>query len=136
MKDLLILTSIVAAALVAVGGVVFGLQDRQAFIPPPEAVVESFTRELVTGRYELAVNYLSRDMRANMQAGELRARFEPTRQRIGTASQVSGEREWMKDTEASARALVEAEFGSAVLRFGLGIEQGLWRITQMPSLWP
>jgi hypothetical protein len=133
MKNLLIVAAAVAVALLFVAGAVFGLHDRQMFVPPPEAVVESFTREVVERRYELATVYLSRDIRARIDADELAARFEPMRQQIGIANQVSAEPGWMQDSDAAARALVSAESGSAALEFRLHREEGLWRITQLPS---
>ena len=133
MKELLIVTAVVASGFLFAGGAVFGLHDHQTFVPPPEAVVESFTRQLVQRRYDLAVSYLGGNLRANTDGDRLRARFDPLRQRIGTPNQVSGERDWMEGSEASARALVEGESGSAVLQFRLAREQGLWRITQLPG---
>ena len=133
MKELLIVVAVFASGLVLAGGAVFGLHDRQTFVPPPEAVAESFARQLVQRRYDLAVNYLGRNLRATTDANGLRARFDPLRQRIGTPNQVSGERDWMQESDASARALVEGESGNAVLQVRLEREQGLWRITQLPA---
>jgi hypothetical protein len=55
------------------------------------------------------------------------------RQQIGTPNQVSGESDWMQESEASARARVEGDSGSAVLQFRMTREQGLWRITGLPQ---
>lgn len=133
MKELLRLVGVVTGALLFAAGAVFGLHDRQTFVPPPEAVVESFAREVVQRRYDLAMNYLVRDLRASMDAGRLRARFEPMRQRVGTPNQVTGEPEWMQESAASARARVEGDSGSEVLEFRLTREQGLWRIAEFPA---
>lgn len=133
MRDLLIVLAVVASGLVLAAGAVFGLGDRQTFVPPPEAVVESFTREVVQRRYELAVNYLARNLRAANAADTLRATFDPMRQRIGTPNQVSSEPDWMQESEASARARIDGEFGNAVLPFRLARERGLWRITKLPT---
>ena len=133
MKELLIVTAVVASGFGLAAGAVFGLHDRETFVPPPEVVVESFTRQLVQRRYDLAVNYLGRNLRANTGGDGLRARFDQLQQRIGTPNQVSGERDWMQESEASARALVEGESGNAVLTFRLAREHGLWRITGIPG---
>jgi hypothetical protein len=133
MRDVLIVLAVVAGALVLAAGAVFGLHDRQTFVPPPEAVVEGFAREVVQRRYDLAVNHLGRDLRATTGADELRATFDPMRSRIGTPNQVSGEPDWMQESTASARARIDGEFGNAVLPFRLAREQGLWRITQLPE---
>jgi hypothetical protein len=132
MRDVLIVVAVVATGLALVAGAVFGLHDRQTFAPPPEAVVENFVRQLVQRRYDLAVTYVARTARANMAAGKLRAQFDPMRQRIGTPNQVTGERDWMQDSDAAARALVDGDSGSVVLQFRLTREQGLWRIAAMP----
>jgi hypothetical protein len=133
MRDLLIVLAVVAGGLAIAAGAVFGLHDRQTFVPPPEAVVEGFAREVVQRRYELAVNYLARDLRAKTGADGLRATFDPMRQRIGTPNQVSGEPDWMEEFAASARARIDGESGSAVLPFQLVREQGLWRIARLPE---
>ena len=129
MKELLIVLAVVVAGVLFTAGAVFGLHDRNTFVPPPESVAESFARQLVQRRYDLAVNYLGRALRATTSGAELRTRFEPMRQQIGTPNQVSGESDWMQESEASARARVEGDSGSAVLEFRLTREQGLWRIT-------
>jgi len=129
MKEFLIVLAVVVAAFLFTTGAVFGLHDRHTFVPPPESVAEGFARQLVMRRYDLAVNYLGRALRATTGAAELRAQFEPMRQQIGTPNQVSGESDWMQESEASARARVEGDSGSAVLEFRLTREQGLWRIT-------
>ena len=133
MKGLLIILTVVAGGLLFAAGAVFSVHDRQTFVPPPESVAESFARQLVQRRYDLAVNFLGRDLRATTSAAELRAKFDPMRQRIGTPNQVSGETNWIQESEASARARVEGDSGSAVLQFRLAREQGLWRITDVPE---
>ena len=133
MKGLLIVLAVVAAGLALAAGAVFGLGDRQTLVPPPEAVVESFAREVVQRRYDLAVNYLGGDLRATTSPDRLRATFDPMRQRIGTPNQVSSEPDWMQESEASARARIDGELGNAVLPFRLAREQGLWRITKLPE---
>ena len=133
MKELRIVLAAVVAGFLFTAGAVFGLHDRHTFVPPPESVAESFARQLVQRRYDLAVNYLGRALRATTGAADLRAKFEPMRQQIGTPNQVSGESDWMGESEASARALIEGESGNAVLPFRLASEQGLWRITGLPQ---
>jgi hypothetical protein len=127
-RDLLIVLAVVAGGLACAAAAVFGLGDRQTFVPPPEAVVEGFARQVIQRRYDLAATYLGRALRTHTDGEGLRARFEPLRQRIGTPNQVSAEREWMQESEASARALVEGDSGRTVLQFRLRREQGLWRL--------
>ena len=42
------------AALLLIAGIVFGLEDREIFVSPPDAVAEQFVRKLETGRYARA----------------------------------------------------------------------------------
>ena len=133
MRELFIVVAVVAGALLFAAGAVFGLHDRQTFVPPPESVAESFARQLAMRRYDLAVNYLGGELRLTTGANDLRARFDPMRQQIGTPNQVSGGRDWVQESEASARARIDGDFGNAVLPFRLAAEKGLWRITQLPA---
>jgi hypothetical protein len=132
MRDLLTILAVVAGGLALAAAAILVFHDRQTFVPPPEAVVENFARQVAEGRYELAVKYLGRELRATTSAADLRATFDPMRQRIGTPNQVSGEADWVQETGASARARVDGESGNAVLPFRLAPEQGLWRITELP----
>jgi hypothetical protein len=124
---------VIATGLAIAAGSAFGLHDTETLVPPPEAVTEGFTRELVERRYGLALNYLARDLRATTDAASLRARMEPMRQRLGTPNQVSAVTYWVRESDAAARALVDADAGTAVLEFALIRENGLWRIARLPE---
>jgi hypothetical protein len=132
-KELAIVAGVIALGLVVVGGVVFGTGDRQLFVPPPETVAESFTRELVQRRYELATKYLATEVRRNTPTQRLRARFEPLRQAVGVPNQVSAQLEWMTDSAAAARATVDGRSATAALGFRFVRERGLWVIGQPPE---
>ncbi|HVE71783.1 MAG TPA: hypothetical protein VNI54_10470 [Thermoanaerobaculia bacterium] len=47
------------AALVGATALAVSLGDRELFVPPPDAVAEGFVREVITGRYSRAQEYLS-----------------------------------------------------------------------------
>ena len=64
-------------------GIVFGRSDRTMFVPPPEAVAESFMRQLATGRYARALPYLSDDLAARTTPDTLRALTDRLQNRTG-----------------------------------------------------
>lgn len=133
MKPLILVAAIAAAALGGIGAAVFGAGDRSVLVPPPEAVAEGFTRELVEHRYDLALRYLSRDLRRRTSAATLGDRFDPVWQRLGKHNQVDAELQWMQGSTSAARAFVAAQAGHGVLQFRLVREHGLWRIAELPA---
>lgn len=133
MRDVLPTLGIAAAALALIAIVVFGGGDRQVLVPPPDAVAESFTREVVEGRYQLASKYLSRDLRKRVSAADLRRRFRPVRAQLGPPHTVAATLDWLGNEEAMARAMVDTSRGSAVLSLSFTREQGLWVLREVPD---
>lgn len=132
MKTILLLLAVVGAGLTLCGlAIVSG--DRRTMVPPPDAVAESFARELTERRYELATRYLSSGLRGASGSGSLRAWFEPTRQRLGEPGQVAAEPGWMHGDRAVARAVIEAERGTATLELPMVRQAGLWVVDSLPS---
>jgi hypothetical protein len=77
-------------------------------VPPPEAVVENFVRELETERYERATGYLSTELQSGIKPEQLRA--------------------W-----TSARLKTERA-GEPALKFTLKREEGVWKVNGLISL--
>jgi hypothetical protein len=118
----------IAAALLIVGAVVFGARDAALFVPPPEAVAETFGRALASGRFDVARRHLSDQQRREQRTSDLRARFDPWKTRIGQLNHA-------KSTELSregdrASATCELQGAAAVVALSLQFvrEQGLWRV--------
>jgi hypothetical protein len=130
-KSILLIVAAIAAGL-TLTGISTGSGDRQTLVPPPEAVAESFARELSERRYELAARYLSDGLRRSMGHEGLRAWFDPVRQRLGETNQVSADREWMDEESAAARAAIDSEHGTAVLHVRMTRERSLWKIAELP----
>jgi hypothetical protein len=135
MKDLLPVLAVIAGALALIAAAVFGAGDADLFVPPPEAVAESFARQLVTSRYDLATKYLSTGLRRRVDAAGLRHRYEPMRKALGKINQVEAETESRSAVDAVARASVHGDGGTAPLRMRLVREHGLWVLGALPG-WP
>jgi hypothetical protein len=134
-KNLVYLSLTIATALALIAGIVFGLGDRTVFVPPPEAMVESFVRELETNRYERAMFYLSRELRAKVDPETLKELTGRLRQSTGKITDVRGEKGWIQSDRAEARARLKTAFlGCPSLKFALSREDGIWSISSLRSL--
>ena len=135
MRALVYVPLAVAAALAVVAAAVFGLGDRRTLVPPPEAVVESFVRELETGRYQRATGYLSTELQPNVKPEQLRAWTSRLLARTGDIIDVRGEPGWLAGDRAEAYARLKTErAGEPALRFTLYREEGVWKINGLASL--
>jgi hypothetical protein len=125
------ITAAVALAAAAVALFVIQRGDVGTFVPPPEAVVEGFMKEMASGRYSRAIPYLSDRLEAQASADTLRTLalgFERQHSRIEDAR---GEPGWIVGNRAFARARVKTPGGEVVQPFGLVRERGLWGIDEM-----
>lgn len=135
MKTLVYLSLTVAFALALIAGMVFGLGDATTFVPPPEAVVESFVRELETKRYERAMSYLSEEYRAKVRPRTLKDLTERLKQRTGDITEVRGEKGWIQGDRAEASARLKTELlGRPSLKFAVSRKDGVWLISDLHSL--
>ena len=131
MKTILAILAIVAVGLGAVGAAI-ALGDRQLFVQPPDAVAENFAREIAERRYDLALSALAKPLKAGLGADGLRDKVRRL-EAIGETNSVEAAILWMTGERASARAIVEAEYGTAVLDLRLTREHGLWVIDELPA---
>ena len=116
------LLAVVAAAAVLIGATALAVgpfDDRELFVPPPDAVAEGFVREVITGRYVRAQPYLVEPMPEE----ELRA----LRARAGDPSQVEAEVVSRTDERALVTVRVASGESSEALAFAL-VFDGEWKI--------
>jgi hypothetical protein len=132
MRSVIILLAVIAAGLCVTAAAVAG-GDRQTLVPPPDAVAEGFARAVTERRYEVATRYLSQRLQEGVGGDRLRSWFEPVRRRLGETNLIEGELESMDDARASARALVDSEYGTALLQLRMVRESGLWTIDELPA---
>jgi hypothetical protein len=130
-KALLVIVAIIAAGL-GVPAVAIHFGDRQTLVAPPDAVLESFAREVGERRYDMATRYLSTALSRTVDAETLRAKFEPRRREQGDVDNVEAEVEWMDRTRAAARATIQAQRGSMELTVPLVWDHGVWAIDALP----
>jgi hypothetical protein len=121
----LLLTISLAMGIIAL--CVFAADDRQTFVPPPEAIGEGFLRQMTARRYDRVEQYFSR-ARHEWTAGALRRQFDPLWRRTGTINQVDAELVSIEEDRASVVATARGDDGDASVRFSLTREQGLWRV--------
>lgn len=122
-------------ALGVVAASVFGLGDRSVLVPPPEAVIEGFVRELATHRYSPALSYLRPELARSAGADSLRVLASRLESRAGSIRDVLGEPGRRDERRAEARAVVRAErVERLVLPFTLVFEEGAWSIASLDAL--
>ena len=126
---------VTAAALGIAGAAVFALGDRSMLVPPPEAEVETFVRQLATGRFERALPHLSRRAAGRTSRDSLRARFLALEARIGKVRDVKGQLLTQARDTAYAEAVLDAEGASGLpLAFRLVREDGVWVVDDLGEL--
>jgi hypothetical protein len=119
---------------VAVGAGAMFLGDRATLVPPPEARVEAFLRQLQTRRSELAMKYLSRELRAQLTASDLRHAFGALEEQLGDVDNVTADTLSYDQTSATARAVLVGPRGVKMpLDFRLIWQRGEWAIQTLPE---
>lgn len=118
-----------ACAMLLIAGVLFGLHDTSTLTSPPEAVAEGFAREIVAGRYERAVPYLSSSVAERLPIDSLRS-FRSTLLELlrGEALDIRGEPRTRGADTASAAASIESNDTTITLIFPLRLEEGEWKV--------
>lgn len=120
-------------ALGLIGAAVFGGNDKETFIAPPEATVEGFVRIVLAGRYSRATPHLSR--RASNQVSEAELRNLANQIRANAkVMDVSGELVSIVGETARAVAIVKTNSGERRVAFLLVREQGVWFIDELQSI--
>jgi hypothetical protein len=127
-----IAATVLALAVVAI--VVFVAKDRQTLVPPPEAVVEGFARQLAAGRAERAIPYLAESVSGKISAQKLREYEERVERELGEVGDVRAECNWLTGDRAEATGVWKHGEREERRRFGLRRENGLWRIDRLEGL--
>lgn len=122
MARLLGIVIALAALLGATALAVYVLEDRELMVPPPDAVAEAFVREVLTGRYARAREYLVEPL----SDSELHA----LRQSLGEdPTEVEAEVVARNDEQALANVRVSGAEGSEAVAFALTFDQE-WKIVR------
>jgi hypothetical protein len=129
MTDVLEEVLVMALALAVVAFGVGAGRDRALFVPPPEAVVEGFARQLATGRYDRALQYVN--PAAGISVDSLREASDDLRLRHGPVNHVSGEAGTAQGDMASAAAVFRTQQSGEIRHeFVLAWRRGLWKILE------
>jgi len=131
-KTLFAVFGVVVGSLAIVGVAVLGGYDRGLLVPTPEAVVESFTHQITTRRYGLALNMLAAQTEPGETATALETRFALLLTATGVVYRVDAEPLWIDRDRSAARAVVRGDKGNVTLEFALVREYGLWKIESLP----
>jgi hypothetical protein len=127
--DLVKVVAAIAVALGVVAAVVIGGQDSTYFVPPPEAVAESFTREIAARRYDRVMQFVDRtsgitEINARLGGEELHARAGAIDSVEGIPGVITGER-------ATASAVLITEKAGRVRYFFRFSRTGhTWKIVE------
>lgn len=132
MKSIASILLVIAVALGVIAVSVFGGHDTSVLVAPPDAVAETFVRELGMARYELARNYLARNVKEHVSAEEMRANFEPLRQGTGKPDQVVTSISSRTAERARALATLEGRTATAAMYVDLIREAGVWKVAAWP----
>lgn len=133
MRAAAVLLTVVAT--VAVGVLAVDLtEDRQTLVPPPDAVAEQFVRQILAGRSEQALPFLSEKLRPRVSADRLDDLGGRLETELGEVAKVSAELESISGDRAAASAALDGARGSRTFRFGLVREQGEWTIGEAGDL--
>jgi hypothetical protein len=134
-RSALAVAAIIAAGL-GVSAIAIRLGDRGTLAAPPDAVLESFARDLAERRFDLAPKYLSRELKRSARDDTIRDRYAPRLEALGGVNGVDAELEWMDRDRAAATATIRAGNGSVMLGARLVWERGGWLLEALPDLQP
>ena len=131
MKELLGI-AIAAALLIGISALaVEQFDDRETFVPPPDAVAEGFVREVMAKRWERARTYLAEP--PSMSRGELEALQKSWRERAGEPTEIEAETIARDDAEALAHVRMRSARGSEAVAFALRFDDE-WKIAHTPAV--
>jgi hypothetical protein len=120
-----LLSSLAAiAVLIGISALAIGrFDDRETFVPPPDAVAEGFVRELMTKRWARARPYLTEPLPDD----ELRAMQESLEERVGQPIEIEAELLSRDDRTALANVRLSSAKGSAAVAYELRFEEE-WKV--------
>lgn len=121
MMKLLGVVVTIALVLAAHAVGVESLHDRELFTPPPDAVAEAFTREVIAKRWDQAREYLAEPV-AQPALEELQSQLEE-------GENVDCELTSRDDEKAS----VEVRVGKKTLAMEVEWREGEWEVARFPQ---
>ena len=98
--------------------------DRQTLTPPPDAVLESFVRQMSGRRYDMAIEVPVALAGRHRRRGHAEGMVRATPRTLGEVNGVDAEIDRMNQERASRGRSIEAERGSLVLNAPLVWESG------------
>jgi len=132
MKDIALVAGVIVAGLAVVAASVFGGHDTSVLVSPPDAVTESFVRELGMARYGLARNYLARDVKRRTSEDDMRAGFETVQGGTGKPDQVITSPSSVEGDRARVLATLQGRQATAAMYVDLIRERGVWKVASWP----
>ena len=127
MSDLVKVLTATLLALGVLAVIVIGGQDSTYFVPPPEAVAESFTREIASRRYDRAMQ--SVDPASGITEINARLGGEELHARAGAVDNVEGDPGTISGDRATASAVLLTEKAGRVRYiFRLARRGHTWKI--------
>lgn len=134
MKAFPIAAGLIALSLGIVGAIVFGLDDEDTFVSPPEIVAEELVRALGHGRIEPARSMLASDAERTTSKAEVRRMSAEFRSRLGNLHDVKGTVTARRRDTAIVRARVEGERANTELTLPLVREHGAWAVADITEM--
>lgn len=130
MKGLAVAVGVVLISLGLLAAAVFGLEDGEILVSPPENVAREFIRALSLGQAGAAREMLSRDARRRTPGGEVRRIALEFRTRVGRLDEVEGTVAKRARDTAIVRARIRGERQDAEPSLLLVRESGEWVVAR------
>jgi hypothetical protein len=128
MTRILAVLSLTSAALLLIGAAVL-LGDRETVVSPPDAVAEGFMRKVVSRRYPLALDHLTKEAESRVSTERLRGLGERIRMQAGTIYEVTASVEGTKPESAHVTVEIRGRRAAVRVPVELRIEQGVWKVS-------
>jgi hypothetical protein len=127
MRAPLWLAAAIALALSGVGVAVLIGRDSTILVPPPEAVAESFARQIATHRWQRAGQYVADDSLLTLDQIETQGRA--LLQRVGEIDQVVGQDGAIEGERATAAVVLTTRRAGPIRQtFTFVRREGMWKI--------
>jgi hypothetical protein len=110
-KPLLYLLAALAGVLLLLAGLIFGPDIAEPLVPNPESVSRAFVDALAAGRYEIARQELSDELKAGLTVEELRRLNEALRQAHGDYEAEPGGQTEKRGDRATYQAQLQTDSG-------------------------
>lgn len=119
--------AIAGVMLIAISvGAVAAMEDRDLFVPPPEAVAEGFTREVMTKRWARARQYLVEP--EAMSDDELESLQQSLENRVGEPIEIEAEEGDRERENARVQVRLSSARGSETVTYELVFDDE-WKVS-------